>query len=132
MLLSAGQGQLIAPSVWSARNNIVAAVDLTVIGVQAWTLVADSDVDGSGTFEAQAITVSSSNVAALVFSAADYVLTNTINAGSSDLSLDSSGATAFQLGSHTAAADCEISQTELNLLQTTGTLTLGGSATSSF
>ncbi|CEP01732.1 IPT/TIG domain-containing protein [Plasmodiophora brassicae] len=126
---SFGYVSVSAPLAIRANRDVRLYANLVVIGTGVLNVSADYLAAGVGSFLCQSagnVSVLSSSVDGVSVSAADYVLGSScvVDAGVSSLTVMSSGVSGMFFGS--APGLCQLSNMEVNLLVTSGTLTLGG------
>ena len=114
----------------SADNGVTINNSFTTVASGAVTIDADADANGTGDFTLAAGATLNSSVGAVdtvSITADDIILTGSINAGTGNVSLLPSNSTTVGLGA--GAGDFSLTDTELDNITTSGTLTIGNSNT---
>ena len=114
----------------NADNGVTINNSFTTVASGAVTIDADADANGTGDFILAAGATLNSSVGAVdtvSITADDIILTGSINADTGNVSLLPSNSTTVGLGA--GAGDFSLTDTELDNITTSGTLTIGNSNT---
>eukprot|EP00466_Bigelowiella_natans_P013806 jgi/Bigna1/144719/aug1.90_g19427 len=121
-----------APSTFRSAGDLAFEVPVTVSGSGNMFFQADKDADADGTLSfsaASGITSTGGGVAQIELSGHDLILESAISAGTTNVSIETSNYTNSILSVGATASGLHLSDTELDRITTTSSLTLGSKQT---